>query len=142
MKTILIAFILCLCTQLSAHELQSQCSKEEFRAKKEAYLRKQAGLTLEEAKEFFPIYFKLNDLKKEINRKAWKAAKKGREEGTTEAEYENILNGFIDASKETNELDKVYLKKFQEILSNEKIYKVLKAEIKFNRNMLKILNEE
>lgn len=142
MKKILFVFFICLCTLLNAQEQQKKYSKEEFRAKKEAYLCKEAGLTQEEAEKFFPIYFELYDRKKAINGKAWKAAKKGKNPGTTEEEYADILNGFIVASDETNQLDKEYLKKFQEILTYEKIYKVLKAEIMFNRNMLKILNEE
>ena len=128
-----------LCISLHAQKQGKGCSEEEFRAKKQAYLTEQAGLTQEEAAKFFPIYYELQALKKEINQKAWKAAKKGKEPQTTEAEYEAILNGFIDAEAQNGELDKEYLKKYQSVLTNKKIYMVLRAEIKFNRNMLKIM---
>ena len=32
--------------------------------------------------------------------------------------------------------------KYQQVLSNKKIYMVLRAEIKFHRNMLKIMQEK
>ena len=132
-------FFTLLCVCIHAQKTKNSCSEEEFRAKKQAYLTEQAGLTSKEAAQFFPLYYELQALKKEINQKAWKAAKKGKEPQTTEAEYEAILNGFIDAEAQNGELDKEYLKKYQSVLTNKKIYMVLRAEIKFNRNMLKIM---
>ena len=128
-----------LCISLHAQKQGKSCSEEEFRAKKQAYLTEQAGLTQEEAAKFFPIYYELQALKKDVNRKAWKNAREGKNPETTEAQYEDILNGFIDAEEQNCNLDKEYLKKYQSVLSNKKIYMVLRAEIKFNRNMLKII---
>lgn len=131
-----------LCITVEAQKSQNKCTEEEFRAKKQAYIAEQAELTPEETAKFFPIYFELEKLKKEANRKAWKLAKEGHNPQATEEQYENILNGFIDAGERVNELDREYLKKYQSVLSNKKIYKVLHAEIKFNRHMLKILQEK
>ena len=102
----------------------------------------EAGLTAEEAKQFFPIYFELQNKKKAINRTVWKTAQKGKLPQTTESEYNDILNDFIMAEEQNTELDKEYLKKYQSVLSNKKIYMVLRAEIKFNRNMLKIIQDK
>lgn len=129
-----------LCISAYAQKPKDKCSEEEFRAKKQAYLAEQAELTEEEAAKFFPIYFELQSLKKDINKKAWKKAKEGKNPQTTEAEYEEILNSFIDAEVQCHNLDIEYLKKYQSVLTNKKIYMVLRAEIKFNRNMLKILH--
>ena len=128
-----------MCISIHAQKQGKSCSEEEFRAKKQAYLTEQAGLTQEEAAKFFPIYYELQALKKDVNRKAWKNAREGKNPETTEAQYEDILNGFIDAEEQNCNLDKEYLKKYQSVLSNKKIYMVLRAEIKFNRNMLKII---
>lgn len=140
-RQLLIVIILGLCLSLHAQQKKEKCSEEEFRNKKEAYIRKQAGLTEEEAAQFFPIYYELQKRKKAINGVAWKNAKKGKEPQTTEKEYGDILDGFIVAEEQNNALDKEYLGKYQKVLSNKKIYMVLQAEIKFHRNMLKILQE-
>ena len=132
-------FFTLLCVCIHAQKTKNSCSEEEFRAKKQAYLTEQAGLTEEEAAQFFPVYYELQALKKQVNRKAWTEARKGKNPETTEAEYENILLSFIDAEEKNCNLDKEYLKKYQSILSNKKIYMVLRAEIKFNRNMVKIV---
>lgn len=137
-KYYLFIFMTLLCFSVQAQK-QTKCSEEEFRAKKQAYLTEQAELTEEEAAKFFPIYFELQALKKDINRKTWKKARQGKNPQTTEAEYENILNSFIESEIQNHDLDKEYLKKYQTVLSNKKIYMLLHAEIKFNRNMVKIL---
>ena len=52
---------------------------EEFRAKQKAYITEKAGLTKEEAAKFFPIYFELQDRKKQLNDEAWKLLRKGKD---------------------------------------------------------------
>lgn len=140
-KYSLLILLACLSLSVHAQKKSDTCSEEEFQAKKEAYITQKAELTQEEASQFFPIYFELQKLKKEINGKAWEKSRKGKNPGTTEAEYEDILNGFIEASEKNNQLDKEYLAKYQKILSNKKIYQVFRAEISFNRNMLKIMQK-
>ena len=117
-------------------------SKQEFRAKKEAYLKEKAGLTDQEAKEFFPLYFQLEDLKKDVNRKAWAKARTGENPNTTEEEYENIIDTYFNVQVQAAALDKEYIEKFRTVLSAKKIYMIYRAEIKFNRNMLKILHPQ
>ena len=56
---------------------QQRLSPTEFREKQQAFLTEQAGLTKEEAAKFFPLYFQLQDKKKELNDKAWALIKEG-----------------------------------------------------------------
>lgn len=141
MKYLLLVLACISCISLNAQK-KNKFSPEEFRNKKQAYITEKAGLTDEEAAKFFPIYFELQNQKKAINRKTWETAQKGKSPQTTEAEYEAILTSFIAAEEENILLDKEYLKKYQSVLSNKKIYSVLNAEIKFNRNMMKIMQQK
>lgn len=138
---LLLTLLCMLCLPLNAQK-KEKCSEEEFQNKKQAYIMQEAGLSADEAKQFFPIYFELQNKKKAINRAAWKIAQKGKLPQTTESEYNDILNEFIIAEEQNSELDKEYLKKYQAVLSNKKIYMVFCAEIKFNRNMLKIIQDK
>ena len=47
-----------LCLSVHAQKQSKAYSEEEFRAKKQAYLTEQAGLTPKEAAQFFPLYYK------------------------------------------------------------------------------------
>lgn len=134
--TLLFAYLMCL--PLSA---QKKYTKEEFRAKKQAYLTEKAGLTEEEARNFFPLYFELQNKKKESNKTTWKKAGKGMKQETSETEYKEIIDGFLEGQQLNLDLEKEYIEKYRKMLPDKKIYMIYRAEIKFNRNMLKILQE-
>ena len=75
----------------AADGCQQHLSPTEFRAKQQAYITEKAGLTKEEAAKFFPLYFELQDKKKEQNDKAWNLIRQGKDEKTTEAQYDACL---------------------------------------------------
>ena len=87
------------------------------------------------------IYFELQDRKKTVNDKAWEQARKGKNPKTTDAEYEQIIEGIVKARIEADKLDLEYLQRFKKILSPKKIYKLQRAEIKFHRDILKIMHQ-
>lgn len=114
-----------------------QLTREEFRARQQAFLTEKAGLTAEEAAKFFPLYFELQDRKQKLNDQAWKLLRQGKDEQTTESQYGEILDGVYDARVASSELERSYMKKFQKILSNKKIYLIQRAEMRFHRELLK-----
>ncbi len=136
----IITLVACLvCTTTFAQKKEQ--SENTFRAKQQAYMAKKAELTPEESEKFFPLYFEFLDKKKGINRQTWENSKKGKAPETTEKEYRNIIDQFIDSQEIIVNLEKEYINKYREFLSDKKIYLIYQAEIKFNRNMMKILQE-
>lgn len=119
---------------------EQHLSREEFRAKQKAFIIEQAGLTKEEAAKFFPVYFELQDQKKVLNDESWDLMRKGKDDNTTEAQYEEIIERVCDNRIATDRLDKSYLDKFKKILSCKKIFLVQRAEMRFHREMLKGMN--
>ena len=99
----------------AADGCNQRLSPAEFRAKQKAYITEKAGLTKEEAVKFFPLYFELQDKKKEQNDKAWKLIRQGKDEKTTEAQYDAIMEGVYDARIASDRLDKTYFEKFKKI---------------------------
>lgn len=141
-KSAILLVVLCASISLKAQGPHKRpgFSKEEFRARQESFLTEKAELTKEEAARFFPVYFELQDLKKKVNERAWKEIKKGKSPETTEAEYEKMIEASIKARMEADKLDLEYLQRFKKILSAKKIYKLQHAEMKFHRNILKIMH--
>ena len=135
---LIVACILCL---PATAQNKSKYSKSEFRAKKQAYMAEKAGLTEEESEKFFPLYFEFQDKKKEINKDAWGTAKKGIKPDTTDQEYKEIIDNFFTDQEAIAKLEREYIEKYRKVLSDKKIYMLYWAEIKFSRNMLKILQE-
>ena len=139
-RYIIILLACTLCLPVLAQKKDKSTVKE-FRLKKQTYMAQKAGLTEEESKKFFPLYFEFQDKKKEINKGAWGNAKKGIKPETSEEQYEEIIDNYFDEQERIARLEKEYIKRYREILSNKKIYMLYWAEIKFSRNMLKILQE-
>ena len=112
-------------------------SKEEFRARQQAYITEKAGLTAAEAEDFFPLYFELQDRKHQLNDEAWKLMREGKKEGVTEARYDEIMESVYDARIAADRLEKSYYGKFKKILSSKNIYLVQQAEMRFHRELLR-----
>lgn len=137
----IIILLACLFSLPTIAQKKQKCNEAEFRSKQQAYMVQKAGLSQEEADKFFPLYFEFQDKKKQINKHAWEMAKKGKLPETTNEEYENIINKFFDDQERIAALEKEYINKYRTVLSDKKIYMIYWAEIKFSKNMLKILQE-
>ncbi len=122
--------------------LHQHLTRDEFRTKQKNFIAEEAGLTKEESAKFFPLYFELQDKKKDLNDQAWEFIKKGKDDDATEAEYAKILEGVYDSRIASDRLEKAYLEKFKRILSYKKIYLVQKAEMRFHRELLKGINDK
>jgi predicted GTPase len=118
-------------------------SPDEFRKKQKAFITEKAELTRQEITEFFPVYFELQDKKKELyDRIAQLMHQQGRKENVTEAQYQEIIEKASELRVSQEELDRIYYEKFKKILSYKKIYLVQRAEMHFNRELLKVMNRE
>lgn len=142
-KWIVLLLIVCAFAPLlqAADGVDQHLTPDEFRAKQQEFIIKEAELSKEEAAKFFPLYFELQAKKKEINDKTWKSLREGKDDTTTEARYGEIMSGFYDSRLASDQLDKAYFVRFKTILSNKKLYLVQKAELRFNRELLKGMND-
>lgn len=138
-RLIILLFILIGGTALSfAYDgCHQHLSPDEFRTKQKAFISEKAELTDKEAEKFFPIYFELQDKKKELSDKAWKLMRKSKDEKLTDAQYEEILLKVYDLRIKSDELEKNYYARFKKVLSPKKIYYVQRAEMRFHREILK-----
>lgn len=138
-KIIILLLIICSFTPLlwAVDGCNQHLNPDEFRAKKQAYITEKAELTKEEAKKFFPVYFELQDRKKQLNDESVSLLRKGKDGKMTEEQYAEILEGVYDARIAADRLDKTYFEKFKKIISCRKIYLVQRAEMRFHRELLK-----
>lgn len=140
MKRLIVLFVI-VCGTMSmlraADGAERRLSPEEFRIKQQAFITEKAGLTEKEAAVFFPLYFELQDRKKQLRDENWKLMREGKSEQTTEARYEEILESVYDNNIAVDRLDKTYFEKFKKILSFRKIYLVQNSEMRFHRELLR-----
>jgi viroplasmin and RNaseH domain-containing protein len=141
MKTRLLSlFVLLVCGVFAVYGQESRPPKfnlEEFKQKRNEFLKKEIGLTQEEAKVFIPLSNELMRKKFELNKSI---IEKNRElmkkTPVSDAEYEEIIKETFSVRFKELKLEKEYYEKFKAILSPEKIYKYQRAEMKLSINML------
>ncbi|WP_196892931.1 sensor of ECF-type sigma factor [Aureivirga marina] len=111
---------------------------EKIRALKVAYITETLDLSVKEAQEFWPLYNAYEDKHDENRKKEHRVFKKIKEaDSFSETEAKKLLID-IENIEQRNYTSKVeFYKKIQQILPPKKIVLLRKAEIDFNRKLLK-----
>ena len=116
-------------------------NKQEFRQRMQGFITKEASLTEEEAKAFFPIYNEYKDKQRQIHMSINKL-KKNTPNSNDEKAYEKCLMEIARLNAEVAGLDSVYYKKICKAISAEKFYKILNIEDRMHRRMLQNYNRK
>ena len=115
-------------------------NKQEFRQRMQGFITKEASLTEEEAKAFFPIYNEYKDKQRQIHMSINKL-KKNTPNSNDEKAYEKCLMEMAELNAEMAGLDSVYYKKICKAISAEKFFKILNIEDRMHRKMLQNYNK-
>ena len=115
-------------------------NKQEFRQRMQGFITKEASLTEEEAKAFFPIYNEYKDKQRQIHMSINKL-KKNTPNSNDEKAYEKSLMEMAELNAEMAGLDSVYYKKICKAISAQKFFKILNIEDRMHRKMLQNYNK-
>ena len=115
-------------------------NKQEFRQRMQDYITKEASLTQEEAKAFFPIYNEYKDKQRQIHMSINKL-KKNTPNNNDEKAYEKCLMEMAELNAQMAGLDSVYYKKICKAISAQKFFKILNIEDRMHRKMLQNYNK-
>ena len=146
MRRYIVLFISLICLSVTAQEQNKQqnnqqhrprMTQEEMRAKQQEYLTRHAELTEEESTAFFPLYFELQNKKHEANRRVWKQVRAVPHHERTEEDCVKMIDSLADVKIECATLEKEYLAKFKQILPAKKLMRVQMAEDRFQRELLR-----
>ena len=139
--TILLAILLGFTSILLASDGCCQhLSPDQFKEKQKAFIIEKAELTAGEAEKFFPVYFELQEKKKELTNSSFKLMQQSRDKEMTDAEYEETILKIYDLRIQSDKIEKDYYQKFKEILSPKKIFMVLRADTRFHRELVREVN--
>ena len=116
---------------------QHRFSKEDFKQKRAAFLKSELNLTPTEAARFLPLSEELMDKKFALNRDARKKARAIRDRNNvTNAEYEDVIDTWINCRVKEALLEKEYYQKFKQVLPMYKLRKYQEVDIKFMRSIM------
>ncbi|WP_378172192.1 hypothetical protein [Aquimarina sp. SS2-1] len=115
------------------------------KALKIAYITEQLDLTSKEAQQFWPIYNAHEDTMENLKRKERKSVRALKEanefQNLNEKEAENFLNNYLLAEEQKYLARKTLITDLRQIIPHKKILKLVKAEMDFNRRLLKQLRD-
>lgn len=106
---------------------------QEFQQRMEEALTRQAGLTHEEAKAFFPIYKEMKEKQRGIGAQIHELKKQCKPD---EASYAATITKIKQLSVESVQLEQTYYRRLLEVVPASKVFKVMKAEDDFHRLMV------
>ncbi len=131
-------FLLCfmlLTTALSSSVFaqRKKMNIADFEKRKMEYIKKEAGLSDEEAAKFFPVFNELAKKKFDLHKGHREQIEKmkAENEDVTAEEYRKLFENDMEVKLKEVELEKKYSELMEKILSPEKIFKAQQAEKKF-----------
>lgn len=149
MKTYLLTLMLVLTSCLACQPTTSaqtkhneSISKEQFRKKQRDFIIREARLSPKEASYFFPLFFELQDKKKLLTDDADAKRKKALEEKLDEKQYKSAVDQILNAHVNLEQLEREYVDKYRQYLSNKKIFSIMMAEMKFRKQLIKNTRQE
>lgn len=105
---------------------------QEFERRKMEYIQKEAGLTQDESKKYFPLNNELTQKKFELHKQHREKMQRIKENSNiSDEEYRKLLENDVEIKIKEASLDKEYAIKFEKVLTPEKLFKAQQAERDF-----------
>ena len=132
---ILVCALMSVCSAV-AQQGRGKFNPQEFKAKLESYVTKEAGFTQAEAQAFYPIFFEMKGKQRGLQRKTFQLKQNAETANKSDNDYSATIQKIKDLGVEMAQLEVSYYKKMCQVVSPQKVYKAMCAEDKFHREML------
>jgi len=129
-------FIMFFLPLANAQSQKGKFNPEEFKAKLESYVTKEAGFTQAEAEAFYPIYHEMKDKQRRLQRRIYWLKKNQPCENADDKDFAIAIQKINDLNVEIAQLEVNYYKKMCTVVSPRKVYVAMLAEDRFHRQML------
>lgn len=117
--------------------------KKKMMSEKVAFFTVELDLTPEEAQKFWAVYNEIDKEKDEATRSMFKAyfqLEKALKENRPEKEISTLLDSYIKAKEQLNEVDMEAHEKFRKVLSVKKMAKLYIVEEEFRKQYIRRLH--
>lgn len=130
---ILLLCILFLPIHISTLSAQNRkMNMADFEKRKMEFVKKEAGLTQDEANKYFPLSTELTKKKFDLHKRHRDKVQRIKDNSNiSDAEYRRMMEDDVDVKIKEAALDKEYVAKFEKALSPEKLFRAQQAERSF-----------
>ena len=125
----------------------SQEERDKIQKAKIAFLTNRLDLSVDQAKLFWPIFTEYDSkkavLSREYNEKKRDIyAKYDESKDMNEADADKLLDIYLEQKQAELNLEKVYVKRFNEVLNARQVWRVISFESDFRRSLYRQLGKE
>jgi len=131
MKNIILILVLLFCSFQIGYG-----QRPELTAAKVTYLSNKLNLTEQQAKDFWPIYDEFSDKRKKILQDIRFASKSATNISATDEQLGQYIKQILDLRQAEIDLEKLYLPKFQRVITIRQVAGLFQAEKEFTRMVL------
>lgn len=114
--------------------LRNPEARDKIRAAHAAYITERLQLTASEAEKFWPVYREYGEKRREIHAQLRDARRSG-------ADEKALLDLDLKIKQQELDLEKEYSKRFEKIISPEKVVKLHQAELDFRKLVLRQIQQ-
>ena len=105
---------------------------------KRSYFTKELDLSPQQQTRFFALYDEMTEQTDRVEAEARTMEQRLTDaKDATDLEYEKATEAMYDAKVQQAEIEKAYMLKFKEILTNKQLFKLKNAERKFSMEMMR-----
>jgi len=115
---------------------------DDFKRDLQAFIIREAGLSESEARAFFPIYFEMKEKLRNIGHQRGRAIRKAVEGNMNERDCQRVFNEVIAFDKKSQRVEAQYLERLKKIVGARKLLKVIDADRRFGRKVLKKMTDK
>lgn len=112
-----------------------------YRTMLEEHIIREAGFNQNEAQSFFPIYHEMKEKQRQLNHQIMTIKMSCNKEAKTDKEYLNAIEEIKDLNVDMAKLEATYYKKMCKAICPKKVFKAMRAEDFFHRDMLMKFNQ-
>lgn len=123
-----------LAQELDTSHVRDPRAREKIRAAHAAYITERLELTSTEAEQFWPIYRKYGEERRQL----WQQMREVRRSGMNE---EELLKRELALKQRELDLEKAYTEKFSRVIPASKLVKLRQAEADFRRLLLRQIQQ-
>ncbi len=114
-------------------EPREKFNPDQFRRDLIAFVTKEAGLTDQEAREIFPLFFEMREKMRNIEHQKGRAMCKGAEKNLTERDCQRVLDEMVALDKKSISIETQYLSRLRKKVGASKLLRMLNADREFGR---------
>lgn len=114
-----------------------QFNPQEFVNRLHNFIREKASLSQEDADKVFPIYHEMKGKQMELNRKIMTLKRQAPDANAADKDIEATIDQIKSLNVQLAQVEQSYYAKMCKVIEARKVYKLMKAEDAFHREMLR-----